>query len=153
MDAPAAARLRDLPRDQCLELLAAVSLGRIGVSIGALPVILPVNFVLVRDHIVFRTVPGTKLDAAIVRRVVAFEADDHEPDGAWGWSVLVQGVASEIVDPDEVAEVRAVPLSTWPFENGTANRFVRVETTRVSGRRFGRLPALSRSLLPAPEAD
>lgn len=53
-----------LTRAQCLELIATVPVGRIGVSIRALPVILPVNFVLVGENIVFRTIPGTKLDAA-----------------------------------------------------------------------------------------
>ena len=153
MDGRGGSGLRELPRDRCLELLTTVALGRIGVSIGALPVILPVNFVVLRDQIVFRTVPGTKLDAAIVRRVVAFEADDHERDGAWGWSVLVQGVASEIVDPDDLAEVRALALDPWAFENGAADRFVRVETTRVSGRRFGEIPPASPPVPLALETD
>ncbi|MGZ4140125.1 MAG: pyridoxamine 5'-phosphate oxidase family protein, partial [Actinomycetota bacterium] len=56
--------LRELSREECLELLAGAVVGRLGVSIRALPTILPVNFAVLRDRIVVRTVPGTKLDAA-----------------------------------------------------------------------------------------
>jgi nitroimidazol reductase NimA-like FMN-containing flavoprotein (pyridoxamine 5'-phosphate oxidase superfamily) len=36
--------METLDRAECLRLLEAATVGRIGVSIGALPVILPVNF-------------------------------------------------------------------------------------------------------------
>jgi nitroimidazol reductase NimA-like FMN-containing flavoprotein (pyridoxamine 5'-phosphate oxidase superfamily) len=72
-------------------LLVTAPVGRIAVTIGALPAILPVNFALVGAHIVIRTVPGTKLDAAIRRAIVAFEVDSYAADGSSGWSVLIQG--------------------------------------------------------------
>ena len=131
-------RLEMLDRGECLALIATVPVGRIGVSIGALPAILPVNFALIGTTIVFRTVPGTKLDAATRRAVVAFEVDSYAPDGSSGWSVLVQGFCSEITDPAERAALNWSPLRAWPFGDGAADRFVRVETTFVTGRRFGR---------------
>ncbi|MEX2556106.1 MAG: pyridoxamine 5'-phosphate oxidase family protein [Actinomycetota bacterium] len=134
-------RLEELTREQCLALLATVTVGRLGVSIQALPAILPVNFALAGDQIVIRTVPGTKLDAAIHQRVVAFEVDDHDPAGAWGWSVLICGQGSEITDPSELAEARALPLRAWAFRDGSADRFLRIETALVSGRSFGVPPA------------
>lgn len=130
--------LETLTRDECLELLATVPVGRIGVSIGALPVILPVNFALVGDHIVIRTVPGTKLDAATRRAVVAFEVDSFATDGSSGWSVMVQGVCSEVVDAGERAVLASSPPHPWAFAAGDAQRFVRIEASFVSGRRFGR---------------
>ena len=42
------AGLEVLSREECLSLMATVSVGRLGVSIDALPAILPVNFVLLR---------------------------------------------------------------------------------------------------------
>jgi hypothetical protein len=136
----AAARLglEVLNRQQCLELLATVPVGRLGVSIKALPAILPVNFVLVDAQILFRTIPGTKLDAAAAGAVVAFEADGFDPDGGSGWSVLVQGVCSEVTDLDSLAQLAGVRLEPWAFGPGVADRLVRVETSFISGRRFHR---------------
>lgn len=129
--------LEVLSRDECLALMATVPVGRLGVSIEALPVIVPVNFALLRGRIIVRSVPGTKLDAASAQNVVAFEVDGYDPGGDWGWSVLVRGVASEITDPAELPEVRALPLRAWALGDA-ADRFLAIEATLVSGRRFGR---------------
>jgi nitroimidazol reductase NimA-like FMN-containing flavoprotein (pyridoxamine 5'-phosphate oxidase superfamily) len=127
--------VRELPRDECLRLLGSVSVGRVGVTIDALPAVLPVNFVVSDASVVFRTVPGTKLDAATRGAVVAFEADAYgTSEDPRGWSVLVRGVASELTDPVELAAARALPLESWAFD-GTADRFVRIEPTMVTGRR------------------
>jgi uncharacterized protein len=131
-------RLETLARGECLELMATVPVGRIGVSIGALPVILPVNFALVGGSIVIRTVPGTKLDAAARHVVVAFEVDSYAPDGSSGWSVLVQGFCGEVTDPVERAALAAGAPRTWAFGDGVAQRFVRIEASFVNGRRFRR---------------
>jgi len=127
-----------LNREQCLELLATVPVGRVGVSIRALPAVLPVNFVLVGSQILFRTIPGTKLDAATANAVVAFEADGFDPDGGSSWSVLVQGICSEVTDPEDLARLARVRLEPWAFGPGVAERLVRIDTSFVSGRRFHR---------------
>jgi uncharacterized protein len=131
--------LETLDRAECLKLLETAPVGRIGVSMSALPVILPVNFAVVGDRIVVRTVPGTKLDAATSHAVVAFEADDYAPDGSAGWSVMVQGVCSEVVDPAERAALAASPLRAWAFDDD-ATRFIRIDLSFVTGRRFQRRP-------------
>ena len=76
---------------ECLHLLAGATIGRIGVQYGALPTVLPVNFVLYEEAIVIRTSPGTKLDAATRNAVVAFEADSIDSVYHTGWSVSVTG--------------------------------------------------------------
>ena len=128
--------MEELTRAQCLELMATVLVGRIGVSVRALPVVLPVNFILVGENIVFRTIPGTKLDAATAKAVVAFEVDSYAPDGTSGWSVLVQGVSSEITDPGELLALAGIPLQAWALDDRTAARLVRIESSFISGRRF-----------------
>lgn len=138
MDDDGSFTLETLNRSRCLELMLSEPVGRIGVSIRAVPVILPVNFALVREKIVFRTIPGTKLDAAAAGAVVAFEVDSYSPDGTSGWSVLVQGPCSEITDPADLAAMEAIPLRAWAFNEGVAQRLVRIETAFVSGRRFQR---------------
>ncbi|MCU1492543.1 MAG: hypothetical protein JWO62_307 [Acidimicrobiaceae bacterium] len=132
-DAP---RLEALNRDECLRRLATQSVGRIGITVRALPVVLPVNFGLLGESIVFRTTPGTKLDAATNKTVVAFEVDSYEPDGRSGWSVLVIGRAMKM-PADEVADAEALVIDAWPLD-GQASHFVRIEGSQISGRRFNR---------------
>jgi nitroimidazol reductase NimA-like FMN-containing flavoprotein (pyridoxamine 5'-phosphate oxidase superfamily) len=86
--------LEVLDRDACLELLSSATLGRIGVSAGALPVVLPVNFCLDAERIVLRTGEGTKLDAASRNAVVSFEVDEIDPLFHGGWSVVVTGITA-----------------------------------------------------------
>lgn len=128
--------LEELSRTDCLALLGSVHVGRLGVSVEALPSILPVNFSLVGERILIRCVPGSKLDAAVAQQVVAFEADDFDPGGAWGWSVLVRGRGTELSDPAEIAEAEALAPRPWAFDEQVANRLLAIETTIVTGRRF-----------------
>jgi nitroimidazol reductase NimA-like FMN-containing flavoprotein (pyridoxamine 5'-phosphate oxidase superfamily) len=105
-------------------------------SVGALPVILPVNFAILDGSVIFRTVPGTKLSAATANNVVAFEVDSYETDGRWGWSVLVQGIASEVTDP--VASRASLTAPGTPRGiTELADRVVKIDVDRISGRRFG----------------
>jgi nitroimidazol reductase NimA-like FMN-containing flavoprotein (pyridoxamine 5'-phosphate oxidase superfamily) len=127
--------LEVLGREECLQLLSGAMLGRIGVSIGALPVILPVNFRLIGDRIVFRTGTGTKLDAATRRAVVAFEVDEMEPLSHSGWSVVVTGRTREVTDPAALEELARANIPRWAHSE--RERVVEIETSMVSGRRIG----------------
>jgi nitroimidazol reductase NimA-like FMN-containing flavoprotein (pyridoxamine 5'-phosphate oxidase superfamily) len=133
-----ALEMRVLSRTECFELLESVPVGRVGTTSGALPVVLPVNFVLDGETVVFRTVTGTKLDAAVAGAVVAFECDGYDETGQFGWSVMLQGVASEVTEPDRLAKLRGLPLDPWALD-GAAQRFVTIETTLVTGREFRRI--------------
>ncbi len=53
-----------LTREQCLDYLRRGGIGRVGLTMHGLPVILPVSFVFVDGDAVFRTGEGTKLHAA-----------------------------------------------------------------------------------------
>ena len=114
----------------------------------ALPVILPVRYAVIGETVVFRTAPGTKLTAAMRRSVVAFEADRWDPCGAWGWSVLVQGVASEVTDPTLQAAARGLLANDLPFLDGEVARVVAVEPAFLSGRAFGAIPEDPAELAP-----
>ena len=136
-DAPEeVSRLEPLSEEECLRLLPTQPVGRIGITVHALPAVLPVNFALLEDAIVFRTIPGTKLDGATNKAVVAFEVDSYEPDGRSGWSVLVVGRASK-VPAEEVEQVATLDIDPWPLD-GHASHFVRIELSQVTGRRFRR---------------
>jgi nitroimidazol reductase NimA-like FMN-containing flavoprotein (pyridoxamine 5'-phosphate oxidase superfamily) len=123
--------LEVLDRGECLRLLRTVSLGRIAITTGALPTILPINFRVEGDRILFRTGVGTKLDAATRGAVVAFETDAFDPMYHSGWSVVVTGVAQAVEDPDD----RAVH-TTPRWAPGQDERLVEVSIEDISGRRL-----------------
>jgi nitroimidazol reductase NimA-like FMN-containing flavoprotein (pyridoxamine 5'-phosphate oxidase superfamily) len=125
-----------------MRLLREATLGRVGITVDALPVILPVNFRLLGERIVFRTAPGTKLDAATRNAIVAFEVDDIEPASHSGWSVVVVGTAREVTDPDDVEELALANIPRWA--PATSERIVEVSTELVTGRRIGPTPISSR---------
>ena len=130
-----------LTKSECFERLSQVSLGRIAISIDALPVILPVHFVLSDESVLFPTVTGSILDSATTGTVVAFQADAQESLSGDFWSVLLQGIALSVSDgPGDTKEPghtqgRAIPLESRPDLQRKLH-MVRIEATIVSGRMF-----------------
>jgi nitroimidazol reductase NimA-like FMN-containing flavoprotein (pyridoxamine 5'-phosphate oxidase superfamily) len=107
-------------------------MGRIAVTMNALPVVLPVCYVLLDEDVVVRTGTGTKLSAAVNHAVVTFEVDRLEGDPRW--SVCVTGVAAPVTRPDDLARVVALPM---PLGLRTLRpHFVRIRSDVVSGRRL-----------------
>jgi nitroimidazol reductase NimA-like FMN-containing flavoprotein (pyridoxamine 5'-phosphate oxidase superfamily) len=128
--------LRQLSAAQCLDLLATCRIGRVGITLGALPVILPVNFVVFDDGVLLRTAAGTKLDAAVRGMVVAFQADSYDPEETAGWSVLLIGRANEIREPTDLDRARAAATTPWPSAEGELH-YVHIRGEQISGRQFG----------------
>jgi uncharacterized protein len=123
-----------LTEEQCRQLLAGGEVGRVGITIGALPAIFPVNYRVVDGAIVFRTAPGTKMTAATVDAVVAFEADDYHLADRSGWSVMAVGRAEVVSDPDPAVARAAAGLA--PFVDGDRHTIVRIDPLFLSGRRL-----------------
>ncbi|HJT91296.1 MAG TPA: pyridoxamine 5'-phosphate oxidase family protein [Mycobacterium sp.] len=126
--------LEILDRQQSLELLQTVRVGRLVFTEDALPAVQPVNFRLFRDDVVIRVAGGTKLTAAARNFVVAFQADELDPDLRTGWSVTVVGHAQRITDVDELVEVSGTFVQPWV--DGRRDHFIRILTERVTGRRL-----------------
>jgi nitroimidazol reductase NimA-like FMN-containing flavoprotein (pyridoxamine 5'-phosphate oxidase superfamily) len=120
--------------DECRDLLASAEIGRVIVSIDALPAALPVNHWLIDDTIVFRTAPGTKLTAALNHTVVGFEVDEIDPATRSGWSVLVIGTSNVVSDPAEIARLDRAGLRSWAPV--AAPHYVQIRIQRISGRRL-----------------
>lgn len=124
-----------LDREDCLELLGRRTFGRVGVSVGALPAILPVNYRLVDELVVFRTGEGTKLDAATNQAIVAFEVDEIDALSHTGWSVMITGKAHRVTDPELLARFEAHGVPHWAHTDVAAT--VAIPATIVTGRRIG----------------
>ncbi len=114
-----------IDRNQCLRLLAAETLGRVGVLDGGHPLILPVNYALDGDQVVFRTGEGTKLDA--LRGPACFEIDHHDAETRTGWSVVVRGrLEPATADQKDLAQ-------PWAVEGDHA---LRIMPASIRGRRI-----------------
>jgi nitroimidazol reductase NimA-like FMN-containing flavoprotein (pyridoxamine 5'-phosphate oxidase superfamily) len=124
--------MTELDTETCLELLRGQDVGRLAIAIRNQPDIFPVNYVVDRGCVVFRTAEGTKLAAAVLGRGVAFEVDGVDGDEAW--SVIVKGHAVELQRMHDVFAAADLPL--FPWHAAPKHRFVRIEPVLVSGRRF-----------------
>jgi nitroimidazol reductase NimA-like FMN-containing flavoprotein (pyridoxamine 5'-phosphate oxidase superfamily) len=123
-----------LTEDQARNLLATGEVGRVGITIGAMPAIFPVNYRLIDGAIVFRTAPGSKMSAAAEGAVVAFEVDDYQLADRSGWSVLAVGRAEVVHDLNMSFKVLDARLE--PLAGGHRTAIVRIEPTFLSGRRI-----------------
>jgi len=131
---PRPGRIEELTRSECFGLLAAGNLGRVAVVDDRGPVVFPVNFVLDRHTVVFRTEPGTKLHAARQGSRVCFEADGTDTARRTGWSVIVRGEITEVTDPAELVRLRALPLQVQA--PGARDCYVRILPAVLTGRRI-----------------
>ena len=121
--------LEELGRDECLALLSEHSVGRLAViGVDGLPFVVPVNYQLSGETVVFRTDFGTKLDG-LARHPVAFQIDAVDPVGRVGWSVLVQGIAHES-PPHELESANVEP---WV---GPKHHWIQVVPRYITGRRI-----------------
>ena len=121
-----------LSATQSWDLLASTGLGRLVTSVGGQPEIFPVNFVVQRRTVLFRTAEGTKLVSTAINNRVLFEADDH--DAGEGWSVIVKGTARMLRTDVEIEEAERSHLVPW-----TATlklHWVRVLPESITGRRL-----------------
>jgi hypothetical protein len=84
-----------LSQEECLALLKAHGVGRIGVIEGDAPVVLPVNYRVIKSQtlegpwIALRTRSGNVIDQMGTK--VCFEIDGVDEVDRQGWSVLVRG--------------------------------------------------------------
>ncbi len=92
------------------------------------------NYLPEDGSLLFRTGPGTKLDALLEGGPVALEADGLNPYGTIAWSVVVKGRPEALpesgVDQDKLDE----DLSPW--EPGSKDYLFRITPTEITGRQF-----------------
>ena len=131
------AGLEILHLGDCFLLLKSVPVGRVGFTSRGEVVILPVNFLVDGQDVVFATGAGSKLSCVEVGHYVGFEADAYDAVTKTGWSVVVNGFA-EIVDSDEeAARLAGLGMTPWGGAATDPERvWVRIRPTTVSGRRI-----------------
>jgi nitroimidazol reductase NimA-like FMN-containing flavoprotein (pyridoxamine 5'-phosphate oxidase superfamily) len=126
------AELFQLDRATCLALLAVQHIGRLVVPGGDLRIV-PVNYLLVDDKIVFRSEVGGR-SKEIVDRTVSFEADMIDERTRSGWTVVVRGVGSMLTtrDGEAVLGDRTIRVESWA--PGAKDRWLMITIGEVTGR-------------------
>jgi hypothetical protein len=126
-------RLTDLDRGEALRLLGSVSLGRIVFTQRAMPAVRPVNHILDSTGIIIRSHSGAAIisEADTARgAVVAYEADNINPNYLLGWSVVVTGIARLVRDPGELARYRQALI---PWVDREMDQVIRIQPDVVTG--------------------
>lgn len=131
--------LHRIPREECVELLAEDTVGRLAVTDGLTPGIFPVNYVLDGEDVVFRTDAGTKLDVG-PRARACFEIDAFDRQTHSGWSVVVTGRLEEVTGYDARTWKRVRTLPVEPWAGGVKSHWMRLVADRITGRRIPPTP-------------
>lgn len=128
--------LTELTVDECLELLNGDEVGRVALCTPLGPRLVPVNYAMYQESIVFRTTPYSEMGTHIDGAEVVFEVDDLDYENHQGWSVLAKARAELVDDPDE----RAAIQRDWdpsPWAEGLRHLYVRLHWYDLTGRALG----------------
>ena len=125
----------EISEDECQQLLASKSVGRLAVTTDVGPEIFPVNYGVLDGSIVLWTGPGTKLDYAAFDHV-AFEVDDLDAESRTGWVVEAKGRSEDVTDTLDAWTSSMRDVSVRPWVAGPHPNCVAILRPRLSGRRL-----------------
>lgn len=125
-------RLTALTDEECVELLAEQTVGRVAWNEPEGPIVLPVNYAMDGSSIVFRTSLNTKMAQQLHLGFAAFQIDEHDDFTQSGWSVLVRGVLSCC----EARGSGAHEFAVVPWAAGERHFAMRITPLIISGRRI-----------------
>lgn len=123
-----------LPADECLSLLNDASIGRLAwVRDDGRITVIPVNYAVDAQSVVFRTSEGIARELSVASPVPAFQVDEMEQALHVGWSVLVHGDLERLRATDEVERLDAL-VKPWTGEDLPA--MLRLVPQRITGRQI-----------------
>jgi nitroimidazol reductase NimA-like FMN-containing flavoprotein (pyridoxamine 5'-phosphate oxidase superfamily) len=126
-------RIEVLEVSECRQLLVTSNVGRLGYATPDEQRIVPLNYVVFDEHLVFRTSSENDIARFVPGRPVAFEVDDMDGFLQSGWSVLACGTADEL--PRESLRAMDVGETPEPWAEGVRPLYLRIPLTRLTGRR------------------
>ena len=128
--------IESLSEAECFELIRHGGVGRFVFEDADGPAAVPVNYGLAGKEIVFRVETHSHL-REMLKRPVAFEVDETEPETNLGWSVLIRGSGRE-VEMDHVPELLRSMGEEFPqpWASGVHNVWVSITARQVTGRRL-----------------
>jgi nitroimidazol reductase NimA-like FMN-containing flavoprotein (pyridoxamine 5'-phosphate oxidase superfamily) len=129
--------IQTLSKQECLDLLARVPIGRVALTLNALPVIFPVNYTLTGDSVIYGAMAGSTLSRATDGAVAAFQADSYEPENRSGWTVMAIGQALHITDAETLGRLEIEGKLPEPWAIGqSGERYFQIDLSGVSGHRI-----------------
>src|SRR5258706_6239011 len=129
-------RVEEIDDVGCRALLDGQHVGRVAYVVAGEPMIVPVDYEVFQDMIVFRSDPGDKLSHIPLTKV-CFEVDGS--DGAnVVWSVIVHGAARDVTTAlnEEYEQMRKTRVPT--FATLLEPHWLTIEIDRITGRRLSR---------------
>lgn len=126
----------ELVYEKCRELLAAGVVGRAAVCTPSGPHIVPVNYAVYEESVVFRTAPYSVLGTYGWNSQLAFEIDHVDYERQLGWSVVATGRGAMVEDREELTAIRTF-WNPRPWAGGSRLLYVRLHWDHLSGRRLG----------------
>lgn len=135
--------VHEISEAESLKLLSVFEFGRIAFRVGDMLEVFPINYHAAGKAITFRTAPGTKLAGVLLADDVVLEIDNIGVREAW--SVIAHGKARRLEAASEVEAAEALPIH--PLIPTVKREYVRIDLSRVSGRRFHRWAE------PAPDSE
>lgn len=124
--------LREMTKDECLELLAGHQVGRVAYCDELGAVVLPVNYVLDHGCVLIQISPHSTLARHLRAGHASFEIDDFEEYNQSGWSVLVRGDAAH-VESEDLPDEDDRPVA---WAEGQRTLHVRITPHDITGRRL-----------------
>jgi nitroimidazol reductase NimA-like FMN-containing flavoprotein (pyridoxamine 5'-phosphate oxidase superfamily) len=127
----------EMTEAECQELLRAGVVGRAAACTPSGPHVVPVNYCLIDDAVVFRTTPYSILGSQPRRSLIALEIDHFDHERLRGWSVVARGRVEMVVHAAELEKIRGTwDPGTWAA--GGRNLYLRMRWSELTGRRLGR---------------
>jgi hypothetical protein len=132
--------LREMTYDECRERLLRGSVGRVALCTPSGPQIVPVNYVVDGQSIVFQTAPYTVLGTHGRGAQIAFEVDHTDDEDRSGWSVVAVGRCAAVESPVDVARYRTYG-GPRPWAAGSRPLHLKLTWSGLTGRQVGRQDA------------
>jgi hypothetical protein len=110
----------------------------VGLVVEGLAYVLPVNYVLANNFVVFRTARGSSFDRMARDRALTFEIDHVDPGFHAGWSVMAIGWGVDLERIVEEHTLEALGLRPWGMN--TRPGWVGIRIDELTGRRIVSLP-------------
>jgi hypothetical protein len=121
----------ELTTERCWELLRADEFGRLAFRMSDEVHLVPINYAVDGDTLLFRTAEGNKLLGVTMHPQVVFEIDAYDDTRAH--SVIVRGLA-RVLEEDEEHRAEEVPLRPWV--DTPRYNVVEIVPTQITGRAF-----------------